>query len=110
MSAGSQRIDKWLFFARLTKTRGLAQDLVGAGHVRLNREKIDQPAKPVRPGDVLTLSLNGRVRVLKVRSAGLRRGPASEAAELYEDLSAPRPPAEPTASDETRTRDGPSRP
>ncbi len=89
MSAGGQRIDKWLFFARLTKTRGLAQTVVESGAVRLNREKIDQPAKLVRPGDVLTMSLNGRVRVLKVRAPGLRRGPASEAAGLYLDLSAP---------------------
>lgn len=102
MSAGSQRIDKWLFFARLTKTRGLAQDIVQSGAVRLNREKIDQPAKLIRPGDVLTMSLHGRVRVLKVRSPGVRRGPAEEAVALYDDLS---PALRPAAPEETGNQD-----
>jgi ribosome-associated heat shock protein Hsp15 len=89
MDGGSQRIDKWLFFARLTKTRGLAQEIVQAGAVRINREKVSQAARPVRPGDVLTLSLHGHVRVLKVKAPGVRRGPASEAQTLYDDISEP---------------------
>lgn len=94
---GGQRIDKWLFFARLTKSRNLAQGFVQSGAVRLNREKIDQPSKAVRPGDVLTMSLHGRIRVIKIRAPGMRRGPASEASQLYEDLSPPPEPATPEA-------------
>ena len=97
MSAGGQRIDKWLFFARLVKTRGLAQELAQSGKMRLNREKISQAARLVRPGDVLTFPLHERVRVLKVRAPGMRRGPASEAVGLYEDLS---PPPERSAASE----------
>lgn len=93
MDGTGQRVDKWLFFTRLTKTRSLAQSIVQSGAVRVNREKIELPSKTVRPGDVLTLSLHGRVRVVRVRSAGARRGPPSEAALLYEDLSAPAAPA-----------------
>lgn len=100
MHGAGQRIDKWLFFTRLTKTRSLAQAIVQSGAVRVNREKTDQPSKTVRPGDVLTLSLHGRVRVVRVQGAGARRGPPSEAALLYEDLSPPaeaRPPETPIA-------------
>ncbi len=92
MAEGGQRVDKWLFFTRAIKSRSLAQKLVQSGAVRINRDKIDNPARQVRPGDVLTLSLHGTVRVLKVVDGGARRGPAVEAATLYEDLSPPRPP------------------
>lgn len=84
-----QRIDKWLFFARVVKSRSLAAKLVQAGKVRLNREKIDQAAQNVKPGDVLTISLDRRILVLKILSAGTRRGPFEEARALYEDLSPP---------------------
>jgi ribosome-associated heat shock protein Hsp15 len=86
-----QRIDKWLYFARVVKTRTLATKLTQSGKVRINRQKIDNAARRVRPGDVLTIRLRGRVLVLKVLAIGSRRGPASEAASLFEDLS---PPAE----------------
>ena len=86
-----QRIDKWLFFARVVKSRSLAAKLVQAGRVRVNREKADQAAHPVKPGDVLTISLDRRVIVLRVVLAGARRGPFDEAKALYEDLS-PQPP------------------
>lgn len=85
----SQRIDRWLFFARAVKSRSLAAKLVQAGHVRLNRDKIDQPAQPVKPGDVLTIRLERRVLVWRVIAAGTRRGPAGEARALYEDLAPP---------------------
>ncbi len=86
---GGQRLDKWLFFARVVKSRTLAQKLVLAGGVRLNREKIANPARQVRVGDTLTISYARSIRVLRVRLPGERRGPASEAATLYEDLSPP---------------------
>ena len=92
MTGPEQRIDKWLFFARVVKSRSLAQKLAQSGTLRLNREKVTQSAKTVRPGDVLTIPVAGRVRVLKVLDPGARRGPAPEAATLFEDLS-PRDPS-----------------
>lgn len=86
------RLDKWLFFARLVKSRTLAQGLIEAGHVRVNREKTDNAAKAIRVGDVLTLVLGRSVRVIEIRALGTRRGPASEAQALYRDLSTPAAP------------------
>jgi ribosome-associated heat shock protein Hsp15 len=84
---GRQRIDKWLFFARIVKSRSLAAKLVQAGRVRVNREKAGQTAHPVKPGDVLTVSLDRRVVVLRIVQPGVRRGPFEEARTLYQDLS-----------------------
>lgn len=97
MTAGErQRIDKWLFFARVVKSRSLAAKLAQAGRVRVNREKIDQASHMVRPGDVLTITLDRRVVVYRILEPGMRRGPAQEAQLLYEDLTpaAPSGPAE----------------
>ena len=82
-----QRLDKWLWFARVVKTRSLAARLVTNGHVRLNARRIETPAKVVGPGDVLTIALEHRVRVLKIVAPGTRRGGFPEAALLFEDLS-----------------------
>ncbi len=82
-----QRLDKWLFFARAVKSRTLAAKLVEAGHVRVNRDKTTQASHMVKQGDVLTIALDRRVLVYRVVDTGLRRGPAAEAATLYEDLS-----------------------
>ncbi|NBN65957.1 RNA-binding S4 domain-containing protein [Pannonibacter tanglangensis] len=90
----SQRIDKWLWFARVTKSRTLAQKLATGGHVRVNRDKIDSASKAIRIGDVLTIALERRVLVLEVLGLGNRRGPAPEAHLLYRDLSPPPPPRE----------------
>ncbi|MDR6631511.1 ribosome-associated heat shock protein Hsp15 [Phyllobacterium sp. 1468] len=87
-----QRIDKWLFFARVVKSRALAAKLVSSGSVRSNRDKIDQPSHGVKPGDVLTITLDRRILIYKVVSGGTRRGPAEEARTLYEDISPPPPP------------------
>lgn len=84
-----QRIDKWLFFARVVKSRSLAQKLVQSGGVRINRDKTTNAARLVRADDTLTVSIHDTVRILKIRDGGTRRGPASEAAELYEDMSPP---------------------
>lgn len=86
-----QRLDKWLWFARLVKTRTLAAELVAAGKVRINRERATKPSRPIHAGDVITAAIHGRVRVLRVLAAGTRRGPAAEARELYEDMSPPPP-------------------
>jgi ribosome-associated heat shock protein Hsp15 len=86
-----QRLDKWLWFARVAKTRSLAARLVAERHVRLNARLIETPAQPVGPGDVLTIALERRVRVLKVVAPCARRGGFSEASLLFEELSDPVP-------------------
>ncbi|MEM5583480.1 RNA-binding S4 domain-containing protein [Roseibium sp. AS2] len=86
------RVDKWLWYARVTKSRSLAQKLATSGHVRLNKDKISSPSKTLRTGDVLTIVLERRVLVLKVVALGSKRGPYEEARRLYEDLSPPPPP------------------
>lgn len=80
------RIDKWLWHARLCKTRGLAASVVSGGRLRLNGQRIEKPGRAVGPGDVLTLRLAGQVRVLRILACGTRRGPAPEAATLYEEI------------------------
>lgn len=87
--ASRQRIDKWLFFARVVKSRSLAAKLATAGRVRINRDKASQASDLVKPGDVLTITLDRRILVYKVLDAGARRGPAEEARKLYEDMSPP---------------------
>ncbi len=91
--ADRQRIDKWLFFARVVKSRSLAAKLAAAGRVRINRDKASQASDLVKPGDVLTITLDRRILVYKVVHGGERRGPAEEARRLYEDLSPPPTPA-----------------
>jgi ribosome-associated heat shock protein Hsp15 len=88
-TSSSQRVDRWLWFVRVVKSRTLAAGLVSDGRVRLNREKIARPSQPVRVGDVLTITIGPRLRILKVVGLGERRGPPSEAQTLYEDLSPP---------------------
>ena len=81
------RIDKWLWHARLFKTRTLAQTQVTTGKIRVNSERISKPNRTVKAGDVLTFVKADRVRVIKITSIASRRGPASEAQTLYNDLS-----------------------
>ncbi|MBD1546778.1 RNA-binding S4 domain-containing protein [Labrenzia aggregata] len=88
------RVDKWLWYARVAKSRTLAQKLATSGHIRINKDKISSASKTVRIGDVLTIALERRVLVLKVAALGTRRGPFAEAQKLYEDLSPPPPPRE----------------
>ncbi len=84
--AASQRIDQWLWFARIAKSRTLAQALIERGKVRVNRIKIARTSAAVRPGDILTLSLGPRVISIEILGIGTRRGPATEAQALYRDL------------------------
>lgn len=84
---GRQRIDRWLFFARVVKSRSLAARLVQSGRVRVNGARIEQAAHPVKPGDVLTLNLDRRIAVFEIVLPGIRRGPAEEARTLYIDRS-----------------------
>ncbi|MCA3560330.1 MAG: RNA-binding S4 domain-containing protein [Aestuariivirga sp.] len=80
-----QRLDKWLWFARVVKTREAAASLVESGHVRLNGQKTLKPGHGVKPGNVLTIVLNSRVRVLRVAGLAERRGPAEAARLLYRE-------------------------
>ena len=84
-----QRIDRWLYFARVVKSRSLAAKLAQSGRVRVNGDKIDQPSRQVQRDDVLTITLDRRILVLKILEPGERRGPYPEAKTLYEDLSPP---------------------
>ena len=88
-----QRIDKWLFFTRVVKSRSLAAKLAAGGRVRINRDKIDQASHGIKIGDVVTVTLDRRILIYKVRELGERRGSFPEAQLLYEDLT---PPAEKT--------------
>ncbi len=91
----TQRLDKWLWFARLAKSRTLAAELVSAGKVRVNRVKAAKSSHLVRVGDVITSAARLEVRVVRVRALGARRGPAPEAAALYEELTPGRSAADP---------------
>ena len=86
-----QRLDKWLWCARVAKTRAACSRIVESGSVRINRQPTEKPHAKLRPGDVLTLALGspgrGVVRVWKVVALGDRRGPAVEARLLFEDLA-----------------------
>lgn len=84
---GTQRLDKWLWFARITKSRTLAAQLVQDGKVRVNRARTVKPSHAVRSGDVLTIAVRGHVQVLRVMAAGERRGPPPQARLLYEVVS-----------------------
>jgi ribosome-associated heat shock protein Hsp15 len=81
-----QRLDKWLWHARVVKTRTSAAALVEAGHVRLNGVRENAPGHGVKTGDVLTIGLDRGVRILKVIGFAERRGDASAARLLYVDL------------------------
>ena len=81
------RVDKWLWHARFFKTRTLAAKMVMCGRLRVNSQKKEKSATCIVAGDVLTFVQEKRVRVIKVVALGTRRGSASEAQLLYEDLS-----------------------
>ena len=79
----TQRLDKWLWYARVSKSRTLAAQLIEDGKVRINRARAAKPSQMVRAGDVLTIALRGNVQILEVLAPGARRGPPAEAKLLY---------------------------
>lgn len=89
MSTDRQRIDKWLWHARVVRTRSAAAALTGGGHVRLNGERVTASSRPVKSGDVVTVALDRTVRVMKVLGFAERRWSADVAKALYEDVAAP---------------------
>jgi ribosome-associated heat shock protein Hsp15 len=80
------RLDRYLFFIRLLKSRTLAQGLIDAGHVRIDGKRVAKPSEEVRVGSVIALPLHGKVRILRVTAFPARRGPANEARTCYEEL------------------------
>jgi len=82
-----QRIDKWLWHARVVRTRSDAAALAAAGFVRLNGKRMTAASQPVRIGDVVTLALDRSVRVLRVEGFCEKRGAALVARALYRDLT-----------------------
>lgn len=90
MGAEVLRIDKYLWFARLAKDRSVAQRMAEAGFIRLNGRRIDRAHASVRTGDLITFPHGERVRIVRVLALPHRRGPAAEAALLYEEIIAGR--------------------
>jgi ribosome-associated heat shock protein Hsp15 len=84
--AESLRLDKFLWFARIVKTRALAQALAEGGRLRIGGRVVDRAHAPVRVGDVLSFAVRGEVRVLRVEALPTRRGPPAEARALYCDV------------------------
>lgn len=84
-----ERLDRFLFFARAVKSRTLAQKIIESGAIRVNSDKTERTDLKVGAGDVLTMSLHNRIVVWRILDCGTRRGPASEAQRLYEDISPP---------------------
>ena len=83
------RLDRFLFFIRMVKSRTLAQGLIESGNVRVDGKRVAKPAEEVRVGSVIAFPLRGQVRVLRVLSLPARRGPASEAQGCYVDVGEP---------------------
>ncbi len=96
MSDEFLRVDKWLWHARLFKSRSLAARLCTSGRLRVNGTLVSKAHHRLKPGDVLTFPKGHGIRIVRVCVLGERRGPAAEAQLLYEDLSAPTPPIEPS--------------
>lgn len=83
-AASTQRLDRWIWHARIVKTRSIAASLVTEGHVRVNGTRSAQPAHAIKLGDVLTIALPARIRVLKVTGILPRRTDATAAKVTYE--------------------------
>lgn len=98
------RIDKLLWFLRLSKSRGAAQELAATGHIRLNGSRITRAAQGVKAGDVLVIPLGKNVRVIELLELPVRRGPPAEAQGCYRVLDGGA--ANPIAADQDNTPEG----
>ena len=85
------RIDRFLFFIRLVKSRTLAQGLIDTGYVRLDGKRVEKPSEDVRVGSTIALSLREQVRIVRVLALPARRGPAAEGRTCYEELGIDEP-------------------
>lgn len=84
--AETLRLDKFLWFARIVKTRALAQTLAEEGRLRISGRVADRAHAAVRVGDILSFAMRGEVRVLRIEALPVRRGPPVEARALYTEL------------------------
>ncbi|WP_428426580.1 RNA-binding S4 domain-containing protein [Pararhizobium sp.] len=106
-----QRLDKWLFFTRLQKSRSIAQKAIESGDIRVNDARITQPSYALKAGDVVVVSFDRRDTVVRVLLPGVRRGPYEEACLLYEDITPAVVPGEkPNAFDQATRERGSGRP
>lgn len=110
MTDSRQRLDKWLWYARIVKSRTLAQKLIESGSVRVDGVKTSSPSRQIGAGAVLTLTVHDRLRILKVIEPGNRRGPATEAQTLYEDMSPELPKKDPLFPGAAKREPGAGRP
>ena len=85
------RIDRFLFFIRLVKSRTLAQHIIEEGHVRVDGKRVEKPSEEVRVGSIVALPLHDRVRIIRALSLPTRRGPSTEARACYEELGIDEP-------------------
>jgi ribosome-associated heat shock protein Hsp15 len=85
------RIDRFLFFIRLVKSRTLAQAVIDTGHVRIDGRRVAKSSEEVRPGSIVALPLHDQVRILRVLALPARRGPPSEARACFEELTEANP-------------------
>ena len=85
------RIDRFLFFIRLVKSRTLAQHIIEEGHVRVDGKRVEKPSEEVRVGSIIALPLHDRVRIIRALSLPNRRGPSAEARACYEELGIDEP-------------------
>lgn len=101
------RLDKWLWYARFCKSRTLATRLCASGRLRVNGVIVKKAHYVLKPGDVLTFPKGPHIRVIRVEALGKRRGPATEARTLYEDLEPPQPvqPSDPAAKHRVAERE-----
>jgi ribosome-associated heat shock protein Hsp15 len=86
LAAQKLRLDKWLWQARFFKSRGLAAEVIEAGSVRVNGTRVSRPGRDICAGDTLTFPQGRRIRLIRILALGQRRGPATEAQALYDDL------------------------
>lgn len=81
------RIDRYLFFIRLLKSRTLAQHVIEEGYVRIDGKRVEKPSEEVRIGSIIAFPLHDKVRIVRVLALPSRRGPAPEARGCYEELT-----------------------
>ena len=88
-SKGVLRLDKWLWYARFMKSRSKATKFCQTSRFRVNGSIVAKAHCLVKQSDILTFSIGGNIKIIKILKLGVRRGPASEAQSLYEDRSPP---------------------
>ncbi|MHA1523623.1 MAG: RNA-binding S4 domain-containing protein [Alphaproteobacteria bacterium] len=110
MGATSQRIDKWLWHARIFKTRSKAAQFSSTGKIRIGGCRITKPSHSVAPGNILTFSLRHQIIILEIKALAARRGSYPQAQLLYEDLSPPAPAQQPKAARTSTREPGAGRP